>query len=228
MLCIGHRGAMGHEPENTLISVKKALSLGVDWVEVDVYNVEQNLIVFHDRLLDRTTNGTGYTEAQTFAYIRSLDAGKGERVPILSEVFDVVDKQVVINIELKGSKTATLVAHLIQDYIQQGWSKDNFFVSSFNHYELKKFNDICPQVPIGILIYGLPLNYFAIAHKLNATAIIAAIDFITPELVQVTQQHGFRLLVYTVNHLSDIAKMRNLGVDGVFTNYPERVDKMRS
>lgn len=225
MLCIGHRGAMGHEPENTLLSVKKALSLGVDWIEVDVYNVEEQAIIFHDRLLDRTTNGTGYTEAQTFTYIRSLDAGKGEQIPTLSEVFDLVNRQVVINIELKGANTATLVAHLIQDYLPQGWSKDNFFVSSFNHYELKKFIDICPQVPIGILIYGLPLDYLNIAHKLNATAIISAIDFTTPELVQATQQQGFKLLVYTVNSPDDITKMRNLGVDGVFTNYPERVSK---
>ncbi len=223
MLCIGHRGAMGHEPENTLLSVKKALSLGVDWIEVDVYNVEDNLIVFHDRLLDRTTNGTGYTANQTFAYIRSLDAGKGEQVPTLSEVFDVVAQQVVINIELKGSHTATLVANLIKSYIDQGWSKDCFFVSSFDHYELAKFKALCPQIPIGIIIYGLPLDYLAIAQKLKATAIIAAIDFTSPELVKTSQHHGFKLLVYTVNHPRDIEQMRNLNVDGIFTNYPERV-----
>ncbi len=60
MLCIGHRGAMGYEPENTLLAIAKALSLGVDWIEIDVHNVENNLIVFHDRCLERTTNGTGY------------------------------------------------------------------------------------------------------------------------------------------------------------------------
>ncbi len=223
MLCIGHRGAMGHEPENTLLSVKKALSLGVDWIEVDVYNIEDNLIVFHDRCLDRTTNGTGYTTSQTFAYIRSLDAGKGEQVPTLSEVLDAVAQRVVINIELKGFNTATLVADLITSYLNQGWSKDCFFVSSFNHYELAKFKALCPQIAIGILIYGLPLDYLAIAQKLKATAIIATLDFTIPELVKSTQHHGFKLLVYTVNHPQDIEQMRTLNVDGIFTNYPERV-----
>ena len=223
MLCIGHRGAMGHAPENTLLSVNKALSLGVDWIEVDVYNVENNLIVFHDRWLDRTTNGTGYTAKQTFAYIRSLDAGQGEQVPTLSEVCDLVAQQVVINIELKGVNTATLVADLIQSYLNQGWSKNYFFVSSFNHYELAKFKALCPQIPVGILIYGLPLDYLAIAQKLKATAIIAALDFTIPELVKTTQHHGLKLLVYTVNHPQDIEQMRTLNVNGIFTNYPDRV-----
>ncbi|MEY2831748.1 MAG: hypothetical protein RLZZ574_1006, partial [Cyanobacteriota bacterium] len=81
MLIIGHRGAMGHEPENTLLSIKKAIALGVDAVEIDVYNLEDNLVVIHDRDLSRTTNGTGYLENSSFSYVRSLDAGKGEQVP---------------------------------------------------------------------------------------------------------------------------------------------------
>ena len=93
MLCIGHRGAMGHEPENTLLSVRKALSLGVDAVEIDVYNVEDNLVVIHDRNLSRTTNGTGYLTERSFQYLRSLDAGKGEQIPTLREVIDTIDKQ---------------------------------------------------------------------------------------------------------------------------------------
>ena len=138
MLCIGHRGAMGHEPENTLLSIRKALSLGVDWIEVDVYNVENNLVVIHDRSLERTTNGSGYTCEQTFSYIRSLDAGKGQQIPTLSEVFDMVNRQAGINIELKGFNTAKLVVDLIQKYIAKGWNYQYFLVSSFNHYELEQ------------------------------------------------------------------------------------------
>ena len=223
MLCIGHRGAMGHEPENTLLSIKKALTLGVDWVEIDVYTVENNLVVIHDRRLERTTNGIGYTCEQTLAYLRSLDAGKGEQIPTLAEVFDTVNRQAVINIELKGLNTGLLVVELIQDYIKQGWSYGDFFVSSFNHYELKLVKDTCPQINIGILIYGLPLDYLEIAKKLNAIAIIPAIDFITQDLVTIAHSNNLQVFVYTVNDPDDISKMREIGVDGIFTNYPERV-----
>ncbi len=214
---------MGHEPENTLLSIKKALSLGVDWIEVDVYNIENNLVVIHDRCLERTTNGKGYIEEQTFSYLRSLDAGKGQQIPTLSEVFDTVNRQAGVNIELKGFDTANLVVKLIQQYIQQGWNKADFLVSSFNHYELERVKQQCPQIKLGLLIYGLPLNYLQIAQELKAIAIIVSLDFVTEKLILDAHENGFKVFVYTVNEPSDINQMQSLQVDGIFTNYPERV-----
>lgn len=72
LLCIGHRGAMGHAPENTLASINKALELGAPWIEVDVYAIDDQLLVFHDDRLDKKTNGTGYIQEQSFEYLRSL------------------------------------------------------------------------------------------------------------------------------------------------------------
>lgn len=223
MLCIGHRGAMGHEPENTLLSVRKALALGVDGVEIDVYNIEDNLIVIHDRNLSRTTNGIGYLEEHSFDYVRSLDAGKGEQIPTLREVLDTVDRQAIINIELKGNNTARLVVDLIAEYLNQGWSKSDFVVSSFNHYELHLFTTLCPQVTTGMLIYGLPWSYIATAQKLQADIIIVAIDYVSPELINKVHRHNLPVWVYTVNQSHDINRLRALQVDGIFTNYPERV-----
>lgn len=223
MLCIGHRGAMGHEPENTLLSIRKALALGVDAIEIDVYNVENNLVVIHDHSLSRTTNGIGYIEEQSFAYLRSLDAGKGERIPTLKEVLDTVNRQVIVNIELKGSNTANLVVSLIQEYIRQGWSLADFVVSSFNHYELNQVKVIEPGIKIGILIYGLPWGYLTIAQQLRADIVIANFNFVTPELITSVQQQNLLAWVYTVNRPEDIRRMRKLKVDGIFTNYPERV-----
>ncbi len=223
MLCIGHRGAMGYEPENTLLAIAKALSLDVDWIEIDVHNVENSLIVFHDRRLERTTNGTGDICDRSFAYVRSLDAGKGQQIPTLAEVFDTVNRRCGINIELKGSNTAGLVIDLVQEYIDRGWQYEDFLVSSFNHYELKQVQEACPEIAIGILIYGLPLNYLEIAAELNAVAIIPAFDYVTKELVQNIQNRGFKIFVYTVNEPEDIKAMKLLNVDGIFSNYPERV-----
>ncbi len=223
MLCIGHRGAMGHEPENTLLSIRKAIALGVDGIEIDVYNVEDQLVVIHDRDLARTTNGTGYLEERSFAYLRSLDAGKGEQIPTLPEVFQTVNRQATINIELKGSNTAKLVIQLILDYLKQGWSYADFIVSSFNHYELNQVKVIAPEIKTGMLIYGLPWEYLPSAQKLQANLVISSLDYTTSELVESVHQQGLGVWVYTVNQPNDIVLMRTLGVDAIFTNYPERV-----
>ena len=223
MLCIGHRGAMGHEPENTLRSVRKALSLGVDAIEVDVYNVEEHLIVIHDRNLGRTTNGTGYLTERSFAYLRSLDAGKGEQIPTLGEVLATVNRQAVINIELKGSNTAKLVVKLIEEHLSQGWSIADFVVSSFNHEELHQVKTLCPQIKTGMLIYGLPWQYISMMEQLQAEIAIANIDFVSPELLASVHNLGFPVWIYTVNQLEEINRLRDMGVDGVITNYPERV-----
>ena len=223
MLCIGHRGAMGYEPENTLRSIAKALEIEVDAVEIDVYNVEGQLIVIHDRDLSRTTNGKGYIEDCSLTYLRSLDAGKGERIPTLKEVVDRVDRQAKINIELKGSNTAELVVRLILKYIKQGWSYEDFIISSFNHYELNRVKAIDPNLKTGMLIYGLPWGYIGIAQKLSADIVISGLDYVDAKLVAAVHQKNLQAWVYTVNRPQDIITMKELGVDGIFTNYPDLV-----
>ena len=223
MLCIGHRGAMGHEPENTLLSIRTALALGVDAIEIDVYNVENNLVVMHDRDLSRTTNGTGYIEERSFAYLRSLDAGKGEQIPTLAEVIETVNRQAIVNIELKGSNTAKLVVELIQTYLKQGWAYRDFVVSSFNHYELHQVKAICDQIKTGMLIYGLPWEYLSTAQKLQADIVISDLDFVTSQLIESVHQHNLLVWVYTVNQPNDIERLKALQVDAIFTNYPERI-----
>ena len=223
MLCIGHRGAMGHEPENTLLSIKKAIALGADGIEIDVYNVENRLVVIHDRTLERTTNGTGNLKERSFAYLRSLDAGKGEQIPTLEEVCQTVDRQVLINIELKGDNTAELTAKLIQKYLQLGWSEQDFVVSSFDHYQLHRVKLIEPKIKIGALIYGLPWQYLANAQKIKAKIIIPNLDYVSSGLIITAHQQKLLVWVYTVNLPGDIDRMRELEVDGIFTNYPELV-----
>ena len=223
MLCIGHRGAMGHEPENTLLSVNKALKLGVDGVEIDVYNVENRLVVIHDRTLERTTNGTGYVADCSLAYLRSLDAGKGEQIPLLEEIIEIVNRQAIVNVELKGNNTAELISKLIQKYLQQGWTYEDFVVSSFDHYQLQQVKKIDPKIKIGALIYGLPWRYLTNAAEIEASIIIPSVDYVTAELVATAHQKNLLVWVYTVNRSQEINRMRELNIDGIFTNYPERV-----
>ena len=95
LFCFGHRGACGHEPENTVRSVRRALELGADGVEVDVYFVDGQLVVIHDDTLDRTTNGRGRVDKKSFAELRALDAGRGEKIPTLAEIFEAVNRRAV-------------------------------------------------------------------------------------------------------------------------------------
>jgi glycerophosphoryl diester phosphodiesterase len=222
-LCIGHRGAKGHAPENTLRSIREALALGVPWIEVDVYAVENELVVIHDARLERTTNGKGYVEQQSLAYLRGLDAGKGEQIPLLSEVVDCLKQQAGLNIELKGENTAEPVAKLIQQYLKQGYPADLFLVSSFNHRELALFKQLLPTINIGALLCGLPLHHAAFAERLGAYSVNMSIEFIDRLFIEDAQQRGLKVYVYTVNHPDDIERMYNLGVDGIFSDYPERV-----
>ena len=225
MIKFGHRGAMGYEPENTLISFKKGLELNVDAVELDVYVCKTGeLVVIHDDKVDRTTNGTGYVIEKTFEELRSLDAGKGEKIPTLQEVLDLIDKKVKINIELKGANTAKPVAGLVDQYIKEkGWSVAHFMISSFNHYELKIFNDLNPEVRIGALITGIPIGYAEFAEKVNASSVNLCIEFINQEFVDDAHKRGLQVYVWTVNDEDDIATMKALGVDGMFSNFPDRL-----
>ena len=223
MLCIGHRGARGYAPENTLKSVAKALDLGADWVEVDVYYVDNHLIVMHDERLERTTNGKGYLAEKSFSYIRSLDAGDGEKIPVLEEVLDLVWKKAGLNIELKGPCTAHPVVELLQKRITPGWGPDNFLVSSFNHRMLHDVKKLDRNIRIGVLLNGIPKDYPSIAYDLNAYSVNQNIRFVKREFVADAHNRGLKVFVYTVNDPGDIRKVKAMGVDGVFTDYPDRV-----
>jgi glycerophosphoryl diester phosphodiesterase len=224
-LKIGHRGARGHEPENTLLSFKKALELDVDMIELDVYTLKDgHTVVFHDDELGRTTNGEGFLIGKTFEEIKKLDAGKGEKVPMLEEVLDLVDKKTQVNIELKGEDTAQPVARIVEKYVQEkGWSYDDFLVSSFNHRELKEFKDLKPEVKIGMLISDVSPDYSQLAENLGAYSINVNKEFVTRELVNDVHEKGLKVFVWTVNNKDEIRRIKLLGVDGIFSDYPDRL-----
>ena len=222
-LCIGHRGAMGHAPENTLLSFKKALELGAACVEADVYHVDGNLMVFHDDRLERTTNGSGYLLDHDFETLRALDAGDGERIPTLEELFEIVDLKAGVNIELKGPHTVRPVCEFIATQRQYGWRDDLVLVSSFNHSRLEAVRRIDPRIRLGVLITGPPGDAAAVAAALDAYSVHLSLAFIDRAFVADAHSLGLRVFVFTVNDPDDIRRMAALGVDGVFTNYPERV-----
>lgn len=225
-LCIGHRGACGHEPENTLRSIRRALELGAQGVEIDVRLAGGELGVFHDTRLERTTNGRGLFERKSFAAWRALDAGGGERIPTLREVFETVQRRAFINIELKGRRTAAPVEALIREYVAtRGWSYEHFVVSSFHRSELRALRD--PQIRVGLLLTRPTRLYGLSARRARAWSVHPALRYVTARFVEDAHRRGLRVFVYTVNAPADLERMRRFGVDGVFTDFPERVAAAR-
>jgi glycerophosphoryl diester phosphodiesterase len=221
--CFAHRGASGYAPENTLRSFSKALELGARWIELDVFAVERQLIVFHDERLDYKTNGVGLVTDASLAYIRSLDAGEGEQIPLLAEVLDLIDGSAGLNIELKGERTAAPVAVQIEQALRGSkWKEDQFIVSSFNHPELLAFSGVMPEIRIGVLTKSIPQGYAAFAEAMGAWSVHASLEHVTREFVEDAHARGKKMFVYTVNHPDDFAELVEMGVDGVFTDYPDR------
>jgi glycerophosphoryl diester phosphodiesterase len=225
LLCIGHRGAMGHAPENTLLSIRKALELGTPCIEMDVYSVDGHLVVFHDSRLERTTNGRGYLLDQQFDDLRALNAGNGEKIPTLKEAFETIHLKAAVNIELKGPDTAGPVTEFISGMRETGWNDDLLLVSSFNHRELSLVRRLDSRIKLGAMMVGLPVDDAAFAESLDAYSVHLSLEFIDRRFVKDAHARGLRVFVFTIDLSEDIEKMRELGVDGVFTNYPERVLK---
>ena len=222
-LIIGHRGAAGLEPENTLRSFARAIELGVDAVELDLYCVDGHLIVIHDDTLERTTNGRGQVAETSFTALRALDAGHGQRIPTLQEVFDLVDGRVAVNVELKGRGTAEPLAGLLA-----GRGADDVLVSSFDHRELRRFHRLAAGVRTAPLFGRASSKLFDTARQLDAWSVNLSTKLATGELPAQIAALGYRCLVYTVNDPLAAEHLRRAGVHGIFTDFPDRMQRLRS
>lgn len=225
-LVIGHRGAMGHETENTLPSIQKALDLGVDMIEIDVFKIKSGeVVVFHDDKLDRITNAPGNIEDYYIVDLMQVIVDGGHKIPMLQEVLKLIDNKVALNIELKGAGTADRVNHIMKYYIEKkNWSPDNFIISSFNWDELKDMRKYNSNVAIAVLTEEDPLEAIPVAKELNAVAINPYFKKLDEEKAEAIHDAGFKIYTWTVNEPADIEAMKNVGVDGIITNFPERVN----
>lgn len=223
-MIIGHRGACGYSPENTLASFSRALEIGVDAVELDVHLAKSGeLVVIHDETVDRVTHGRGKVADKTLAELKGYTLEGGEKIPTLEEVFDLVNRRCIINIELKGPSTAKPVADLIRKYLaERGWSSGDFFVSSFNHHELFAFHQLLPEVRTGALLEGIPLRYAAFAEEMQATHVVLNHHTVNQEFVRDAHTRGLKVFVYTVDDPDAMKELLAMGVDGIISNYPDR------
>lgn len=223
MLIFAHRGASGVEPENTLRAIKAALDANVDGIEIDIHEVDGKLLVIHDRWLHRTTSGTGQITQHDYEHLRTLDAGQGEIIPTLDEVFSLVAGQCRINLELKSINNISLLYSYIDGAVNNKHLKiDDVLISSFNHRLLYIINQQRPEFAIGALTACYPLDYAKFAEQLNAYSVHLDVNFISKHFVSDAHYRGLKVFVYTVDEFEDIETMKALGVDGIFSNFPTR------
>jgi glycerophosphoryl diester phosphodiesterase len=218
---IGHRGAAGHEPENTIKSLLKAVELGCDMTEIDVHVCGSGeVVVIHDEEVTRTTNGYGFVSQMPLDALKTLDAGKGELIPTLAEVLKVLKGRIKLNIELKGSGTPVPVHRIVEE---SGWINDDILLTSFDWTMLEEYRELNSEALMGPLAHVNAFHAARFATKIDAYCVNPLHHLCRRTFVQKTHKKGIRVFPWTVNEPGDIERMKNNGVDGIITDYPDRV-----
>lgn len=220
VLKIGHRGAAGHAPENTLAAIRKGIELGVDFVEIDVRCTADGILVaLHDATVNRTTNGKGPIDRLTLRDVKALDAGNGERVPMLEEVLRVVSGQAGLMLELKVKGAAQKTVEVVQ----KAEFKDPVIYASFLHEELGIIRSVDAEASLMALFGRLPQASVARAIKYSPSHVGLRHDTVTRRLVEAFHDEDLLVFVYTTDTTREIQRAISAGVDGIISNVPERL-----
>ncbi|MEU6530753.1 glycerophosphodiester phosphodiesterase family protein [Streptomyces sp. NPDC046928] len=215
-LTIGHRGVMGLEPENTLRSFVAAQQAGLDVIELDLHlSKDGALVVMHDTDVDRTTDGTGAIADKTLAELRTLDAGRGERVPVFEEVLDAV--RTPLQAEIKDVAAARALAEVMnrRDLVSR------VEVSSFHDDAVAEIARLVPGVRTALIAsrYGTDVVDRAVA--VGAATVCLNIRRLTLEVVEHARKADLRIIGWVVNTQDHLRLVRALELDGATTDYPE-------
>ena len=229
MKVIAHRGSSGERPENTMAAYRLAVAQRADMIEIDLHRTRDGAIpITHDANLGHL-GGRGEIADATIAQVRALDAGDGERVPLLQEVLDEFGTQIPFNLELKiGTRGAYagLEAAALAEVEQRGLIPQMLF-SSFYDDVLAELRKQSPAARIGLLISRQSgTDWAKRARALRAEALNPELAQVTSELVRAAHGEGLAVYVFTVDPEDQMRRMLELGVDGLFTNYPARLRRL--
>lgn len=228
-----HRGASAHAPENTLSSFKLALAQGAQAIELDVkLSADGEVVVFHDPVLDRTTDGRGRLSERTFADLRSLDAGsffskefRGEKIPLLTEVFDSIGGKTLINVELTNYATPRdALVEKVCTLVKKHALERSVIFSSFLASNLKKAARLLPETPRGLLALGGWPGAWARSFGFNFgeyAALHPHLYDVNPRQIRRVHCLKRRVHVWTVNQPQDMLRLKDWGADGIFTDDPD-------
>lgn len=247
---IAHKGASGIAPENTITSFQKALDLGVDMIELDVrHTKDEEIVVFHDSTLERTTNGRGLVEEKTLAELKELDAGswfhpdfEGEKIPTLKEVLDLIDGQCKVLIEIKHMDHPhyhDFAEKLIDIVKEERNGFDWCILQSYEDRYIEEAHAYDDRIQTKKLLIGedsAPLIAFYVETRVHLgrskketrlNALNPHYETLSPRRVFRMHARGFEVYTYPVNERDDMIKMLNMGVDGIITDFPGRLINLR-
>lgn len=221
ILRIGHRGAAGYAPENTLAGIWKARSLCIDMVEVDVrMTSDGRLVLLHDETMDRTTNTTGWLRQLSLEQVRQLNAGNSERIPTLEEALEAAGNTLGMVLELKEAGIGMDAVSVVR----RSRFEETVIYASFLYDELTRVRSADPTAAV-MLLLGEPLHTTSLegAVTLRASHVGFSYPTLTPELVKTCHEAGFVVCAYTVNDPPAIRHVRDLRVDGIISDFPDRI-----
>lgn len=226
MQLFAHRGVSTLHPENTLRAFAAALELPNVGIELDVYLHGDQLIVIHDRFVNRTTNGQGAIEDLSPDQLFALDAGAGEQIPTLWQVLQLTANRCLLNIELKGHDTGPALLDLLQR-AEKELQLDlcNILISSFHHPLLAWIRRQNSRLQLGMLIAHYPMDLAVQAKDLGAVSLHCDRSFVDKQLVEDAHQRRLKVYVYTVNYQKDAVELAAMGVDGMFCNHPKQIQQ---
>jgi glycerophosphoryl diester phosphodiesterase len=228
---IAHRGASGHTPENTLASFERAVQLGASFIETDLHLTrDARFVAIHDATLERTSNGRGEVRDFTLAELRRLDVGMwydrehmGQRIPTLEEILEFARKHdVIFYLEVKYDASWGMHHSLIAA-LQKPEYAGRTIVISFDQATLAALRRVDATAMMGFLVDDARADSVKEALELGARQLCPKASMVTPELVQ--QAHGADLQVaaWTVDDPKEMRRIIAAGVDGIMTNFPDRL-----
>lgn len=231
MLAIAHRGASGYAPENTLAAFRRAVALGVTFIETDLQLTrDAHFVALHDETVNRTTNGQGAVQHMTLSEVRRLDAGSwfgsefmGERIPTLLDIVEFARRHdVVFYLELKpngfwGGEHALISALRDSDTIQRT------VIISFDPVILQGLRKIEPTLMTGLLFDGQFENPFEKALEIGARQLAVKGDLVTPNLLSAARKRDLQVVCWTINNPAHMRLLATAGVDGIMSDYPDRL-----
>jgi glycerophosphoryl diester phosphodiesterase len=228
---IAHRGASGHAPENTLAAFQRAVELGATFIETDLrLTRDGRFVAIHDSTLPRTTNGNGTVHDFTLEELRKLDAGlwfdrgfAGERIPTLEEIMEFSRKQdVVFYLELKYDE-AWGMDHTLARALQKAENTARTIVISFDPSALVPLRKLDPSIMLGLLMEEAKPGCVQAAVGLGARQLCPRFTSVTPDLVEEAHRADLHVVTWTPNHAEEMRAMISAGVDGIMTDFPDRL-----
>ena len=221
---IAHRGASAFAPENTLAAFRKAKELGAKWVECDVQLTKDGkAIIFHDSRLNRTTNGFGWVKRKTYTYLSTLDAGKGETIPTLEATLGCLDAlSLNLHLEIKPAfSRIRQTSQTVMDILHNTPLKNTkIWVSSFSPHMLYAVRKLDATIPIGLALDHWNPFWKKHAERLSCVSIHCAKRLLTPKRIAAIKNTGRQVLAFTVNNREEAENLYQMGVDAVFSDYP--------